>query len=305
MDCKVLVLGAGGLGCEMLKDLAMCNVKEIHVVDMDTIELTNLNRQFLFCDGDIGRPKAQVAADYINNWSARRRELDPNAAQVLAVSYVQDLTLLTPDFFKQFAFVISGLDAIEPRRFVNQTLVNITRDTGFSVCIPFIDGGTEGYKGHVKTIVPGITACWECSIDTLPSQQHTYPMCTIANNPRTLEHVIEYVLTVLFPGANFDDSSDVTRLLDLSRTRASQFGIDTTTLTPEYLLGIAKNIIPSVSTTNAMVAAACCEQAVAIYYDLTDIQTMPTFTIFNGANGFFSHSFQYQRNPECIVCKGL
>lgn len=300
MDCKVLVLGAGGLGCEMLKDLAMCKVREIHVVDMDTIELTNLNRQFLFKDCDIGKPKAQVAADYINKWSTRRGGLD-----VVAIPYVQDLTLFEPEFFKQFAFVVSGLDAIGPRRFVNQTLVNITRETGYSICIPFIDGGTEGYKGHIKTIIPGITACWECSIDTLPAQQHTHPMCTIANNPRTLEHVIEYAISVEFPDANFDDPNDVNKLLELSRARACQFNIDGSNLNVSYLLGIVKNIIPSVSTTNAMVAATCCERVGAIYYDLVDIEDMPTFTIMNGSNGFFSHSFQYQRNPECIVCRDL
>ena len=130
-------------------------------------------------------------------------------------------------------------------------------------------------------------------------------MCTIANNPRTTEHVIEYALTVQFPNADLDNPNDVNKLLDLSRTRAHEFGIDQTHLTASYLLGIAKNIIPSVSTTNAMIAAACCERATAIYYDLVDIETMDTFTIFNGSNGFFSHSFQYQRNPDCLVCGGL
>lgn len=133
--CKVLVIGAGGLGCELLKDLALMGFKQLHVIDMDTIELSNLNRQFLFRHKDIGQSKAECAANFINK-RVNGCQVTPHFCKI------QDYD---ETFYQQFHIVVCGLDSIVARRWINGMLLSLLNyedgELDKSTIIPMVDGG--------------------------------------------------------------------------------------------------------------------------------------------------------------------
>jgi len=246
----LIKLGAGGLGCELLKNFAMMGFKNIDVIDMDIIELSNLNRQFLFRRKDIGKSKAETASEFINKRIAGCK-VTPHFCKI------QDYD---ESFYRQFHVIVCGLDSIVARRWINGMLISLVKydedgNPDMSTIVPMVDGGTEGFKGNARVILPTLSPCIDCTLDLYPPQV-SYPLCTIANTPRLPEHCIEYVKVILWEKENpfncaldGDDPEHLSFVFEKSQERANTFNI--TGLTYRLVQGVLKNIIPAVSSTNA------------------------------------------------------
>ncbi|XP_010531451.1 PREDICTED: SUMO-activating enzyme subunit 2 [Tarenaya hassleriana] len=176
---KVLMVGAGGIGCELLKTLALSGFEDIHIIDMDTIEVSNLNRQFLFRQSHVGQSKAKVARDAVLRFRPHIN-ITPYHANVKDPEF-------DVDFFKQFDVVLNGLDNLDARRHVNRLCL--------AADVPLVESGTTGFLGQVTVHVKGKTECYECQPKPAPK---TYPVCTITSTPTKFVHCIVWAKDLLF-----------------------------------------------------------------------------------------------------------
>ncbi|TNN12993.1 NEDD8-activating enzyme E1 catalytic subunit isoform 3 [Schistosoma japonicum] len=301
---KILVIGAGGLGCELLKNLAMMGFCYLEVIDMDTIDISNLNRQFLFRSHDVGKPKANVAADFI-----MRRV--PTCKVIPHHKRIQDFDA---SFYQQFNAVVCGLDSLTARRWINSMLASLVQydvnnQPDPNSVIPLVDGGTEGFKGHVLVVLYGLTGCLECTLDLYPPPVN-FPLCTIAHTPRLPEHCIEYVRILLWSKENpFGDSvmidgdspEHIQWIYEKSCERAKQFGISGVTL--RLVQGVVKRIIPAVASTNAVIAAAC---ATEVFKLITFCYNyLNNYMNFSDIDGVYTYGFSVERKPDCLACNNV
>jgi len=159
-NSKVCVVGTGGLGHPIISRLAAMGIGTLRIIDRDIIELSNLHRQIMFDEDDVGQVKVEVAAKKL-------KKLNPDCnVEALAVS-VNDYTAL--EVIEGCDVVIDALDSVNARYALNKACVKLN--------IPFVTGAAVGVSGQVFTVLPKESACYFCMFPDL--DEDTMPTCSI------------------------------------------------------------------------------------------------------------------------------
>lgn len=144
---KVLVIGAGALGNEILKNLALLGFRRVVVVDLDRIDESNLSRTVLYRAADIGQFKVKVAA-------RAYQSIAPDAiVQPIVANVIRDCGL---GLFAWSDLILAGLDNREARLWINRCAWKVNRS--------WIDGAIEGINGVARAFLPGTPPCYECTL---------------------------------------------------------------------------------------------------------------------------------------------
>ena len=213
-DKKILIVGAGGLGCELLKLLVINGFKQISIIDMDKIERSNLNRQFLFDHSSIGKYKSEIAVKKIYEYRQ-----DPTLKIESYIGNIKDEDKFGTKFYSNFDLILNGLDNNDARYYINSVCVKLN--------IPFINSGSEGIYGMVNWHIRGITPCFACK--NIIKDEDVIPICSIRLKPEKLDHCVAWG-KVLFEqifisnnpsNDNEEDNKDKEKLFDKNMPKKS------------------------------------------------------------------------------------
>jgi ubiquitin-like 1-activating enzyme E1 B len=212
-SARALVVGAGGVGCELVKNLGCAGFSHITLIDLDTIDVSNLNRQFLFRRVHVNRAKAEVAARAVESM------VDGLEVEGLVGNIKEPRFDL--DYFRRFDVICNALDNLDARRHVNRMCL--------STEAVLIESGSTGYNGQVTVIKKG-KECYDCYPKPAPK---SYAVCTIRSTPEKPIHCIVWAKHLWDLVFGPDDESNVLRDLDGGGAGGDQNDVDAPPADPE------------------------------------------------------------------------
>jgi len=182
-NLNIFIIGAGALGCEYLKNLSLMGVStdkdsSTIITDNDLIEISNLNRQFLFHKKDIRKHKSKIAVE-----QAKLINKDFNCKNLELLVNEETENFFNEKFWKKNDFILTAVDNKIARKYIDNQCTKYTKT--------LIDTGTLGTAGSSQVFVPFKTCCYN---DILDIPESSIPLCTLRNFPSKIEHCIEWAL---------------------------------------------------------------------------------------------------------------
>ncbi|KAF0690396.1 Aste57867_18231 [Aphanomyces stellatus] len=194
---NLFLVGAGAIGCEMLKNWALMGIAShgsglIHITDMDMIEKSNLNRQFLFRSTDVGQAKSSTAAHAIQSINPKI-----NIRSYVTRVGAESEATFDDSFYDSLSGVCTALDNVDARLYMDQRCLFYG--------LPMMESGTLGTKGNTQIVVPKLTENYGASRDP---PEKSIPICTLKNFPNAIEHTLQWARD-WFEGVFFQTPNDV------------------------------------------------------------------------------------------------
>lgn len=276
---KILIVGCGGVGSEIIKLLVNSDF-ELTIIDFDKIEISNLNRQFYFTKNDISDFKASVISKKI-------RKLNSNF-KITAIN--EKIEELNYELFERFDCVISCLDSVSARMNLNFLLFKNNWVNSNKI---FIDCGVENLNFHVKRVTQ-FSSCLYCIKDLYKAEAENYicsslgscPIVTRENRNKILNHMVSKNKT----------NEDLNEIL--IRKIVTEFNSiiseDADEADEFEVLGLFKNIIPNICTINAM----CASYAIRMLFSNQNHD----FIIYDGREASNIQFLVINKDENCFVC---
>ena len=182
-NSNIFIIGAGALGCEFLKTFSLMGIsinidKKVTITDNDNIEISNLNRQFLFRHGDVGKSKSIIACE-----SVKKMNSNFNCYPMKARIGIENENIFCEEFWENQNFIINAVDNVEARLYISEQSLIFKK--------VLIDSGTLGTIANSQVIVPYKTIKYS-EPKKEDTEQQAIAMCTLRNFPTLITHCIEW-----------------------------------------------------------------------------------------------------------------
>lgn len=287
LNSTVMIVGVGATGCEVAKNLALMGVGRLILVDNDVVEVSNLSRQMLFLDRDLGRPKVEAAVEKL-------REMNP---WVRVEAFYSDVRELDLTLFKESDVLCSCLDNWPVRRWLNSVAVELDK--------PLIDAAMEGFYANLQIVIPGKTACLECHGEDLIPKEVQLAECTLRRRKpedlasdlkqqgieietEVVEKLFELGIKTIFD-LKYSQADMLEKLDNSLRERVKE------------IQEILKPKMPALQSIAATIAGIASTEVIKLLHGGSVGKPMKGLLVYDGAAGRFT-KVRLDRREDCFVC---